>query len=36
MVGWSRIKAASRRIGNLLGIAARDLKDSEAKDVSDG
>jgi len=29
-------KSSKQEIGNLLGIAARDLKDSEAKDVSDG
>jgi hypothetical protein len=28
-------KSSKQEIGNLLGIVARDLKDSEAKDVSD-
>jgi hypothetical protein len=28
-------KSSKQEIGNLLGIAARDLKDSQAKDVSD-
>jgi hypothetical protein len=28
-------KSSKQEIGNLLGIVARDLKDSQAKDVSD-
>ena len=28
-------KSRKQEIANLLGIAARDLKDSQAKDVSD-
>jgi hypothetical protein len=28
-------KSSNQEIGNLLGIVARDLKDSQAKDVSD-
>jgi len=34
--GWLLAHASSQEeIGNLLGIVARDLKDGEAKDVSD-
>jgi hypothetical protein len=29
-------KSSEQEIANLLGIVARDLKDSQAKDVSDG
>jgi hypothetical protein len=35
MVGWSRIKAASRRSATCSESWLADLKDSEAKDVSD-
>jgi hypothetical protein len=34
--GWLVVhKSSKQEIGNLLGILARDLKDSQAKDVSD-
>jgi hypothetical protein len=34
--GWLVAHMSSKQeIGNLLGIVARDLKDSQAKDVSD-
>jgi hypothetical protein len=34
--GWLAVhKSSKQEIGNLLGIVARDLKDSEAKDVPD-
>ena len=34
--GWLVLhKSSKQEIGNLLGIVARDLKDSQAKDVSD-